>query len=383
MRRNDKPFRDRAVQLFIIQGTPFCNINCSYCYLPNRNDKTIITDEIIVRAMEQLKKHDLIARELTIGWHAGEPLMVPIKRYEEVFDLIEKHAPRGVRVRQSIQTNGVGLNDDWCEFIKERNIQLGLSVDGPEHFHDKYRKTKTGKNTHHLAQKAIDQLNKYNIRFHVICVLNELSIQHPVQLYDYFESIGSMSVGFNIDELEGANESSCLHNSDEAVENFWSILTQYYFDKGPDAMRVREFSDIEHKLKDRMRRDENTLFSTSQNSLYSIFTLGANGDFSSYSPELIGNKSSKYKDFIFGNVLRDDLAEVLDRKHVSRLGKDIQKGVKKCFKTCEYFSMCGGGAPSNKLYENGKFSSTETDYCNYMRKMPLEAYMNVKSKLHV
>ena len=87
------------------------------------------------------------------------------------------------------------------------------------------------------------------------------------------------------------------------------------------------------------------------------------GNISTFSPELLGLKNPAYEDFLLGNINQDAFADLPHRPNFTRMLADIQVGVEMCREHCEYFSVCGGGEPVNKLAENGSFASSETTYC--------------------
>src|SRR5271170_6707124 len=91
------------------------------------------------------------------------------------------------------------------------------------------------------------------------------------------------------------------------------------------------------------------------------------GNIATFSPELLGLKNAEYDDFILGNINRDKLAELPQRPIFRKMLADIDAGIALCRERCEYFSVCGGGEPINKLSENGSFISTETTYCRMTR----------------
>jgi uncharacterized protein len=98
------------------------------------------------------------------------------------------------------------------------------------------------------------------------------------------------------------------------------------------------------------------------------------GEFSTFSPELIDVKSERLTDFILGNV-RDGIRAAIDSAKFGRLHNEIAAGVQACLAECPYFALCGGGAPSNKYFENGRFDTTETDYCRSMKKAVSEVVL--------
>jgi uncharacterized protein len=157
--------------LLVLQASPFCNINCDYCYLPNRTSTRRMSMEVLGSAIEKTYASDLIHGELTIIWHAGEPLAVPISWYEEALATISRTAPGGAKIVHSIQSNGTLLNQAWCEFIKRHDIRIGLSIDGPDFLHDLHRKTRRGDGSHRAAMRGLQLLKDNQIPFHVIAVI--------------------------------------------------------------------------------------------------------------------------------------------------------------------------------------------------------------------
>jgi uncharacterized protein len=108
---------------------------------------------------------------------------------------------------------------------------------------------------------------------------------------------------------------------------------------------------------------------TQENSPCAILSVDCEGNFTTYSPELLGLKSSHYGDFAIGNVNTDTLVSAINGEKFQNMSNDIARGLSKCRDTCEYYSLCGGGAPVNKYFENGSFDSTETMFCRLNRKV--------------
>ncbi len=143
------------LDLLVIQPTPFCNIDCSYCYLPDRQSKKQIAGDVLDTIFERVFASDLVTHPFTVVWHAGEPCVLPPRFYEEAIALLERHNTLGVRVDHSFQTNGTLIDGDWCTFIKSHNVRIGVSVDGPAFLHDRFRRTRGGRGTHARVVEGI------------------------------------------------------------------------------------------------------------------------------------------------------------------------------------------------------------------------------------
>ena len=111
-----------ATRLLILQATPFCNIDCDYCYLPDRNSTARMSLATVRRAAQQLRDDGLLGESLTVVWHAGEPLAMPIAFYEAAIDAIEDEIGAACTVTHAIQSNATLIDDAWCAFFKARGI---------------------------------------------------------------------------------------------------------------------------------------------------------------------------------------------------------------------------------------------------------------------
>ena len=105
------------IQLLVVQPTPFCNIDCRYCYLPDRTNKAVVAEATLANLFSQVFASGWVRDGVTIVWHAGEPMVLPIDFYRRAFRLIDGLKPAGVALSHSFQTNGTLIDDAWCEFF--------------------------------------------------------------------------------------------------------------------------------------------------------------------------------------------------------------------------------------------------------------------------
>ena len=349
------------IELLVIQPTPFCNIDCRYCYLPERNSKAVVAPETLVNLFSQVFASGWLRDCLSVVWHAGEPLVLPVAFYRDVFRMIDRAKPDGLTVAHSFQTNGTLIDDAWCDFFAEERVNVGVSIDGPKHLHDRNRLTRSGRGTFDKAIRGIRQLRRREIPFHVISVLTTASMSVPRELFEFYVEEGIERVCFNVEESEGDHISDSF--ADRDVETaYYRFLGEFWRLSAAMPGKIPFIREIEHALQ-QVIRPKDAPFNNQLVEPFAITSMDWAGNISTFSPELLGLKNLRYGDFLLGNINRDALVDMLQRENFTRMLEDIEAGVAMCRERCQYFSVCGGGEPVNKLAENGTFASTETTYC--------------------
>jgi len=363
------------IRLLVLQPSPFCNINCDYCYLPDRDSTKRLSKETFGRILLRIFDSGLVGERLDIVWHAGEPMALPLSYYQEIFRTIDETPIPKIRLRHSIQTNGMLIDDRWCEFIKANQVNIGLSIDGPAFLHDKHRKDRAGRGTHSSAMRGLECLRRNGVPFHVIAVVTRDSLDHADQIFSFFLEQGVQRVGFNIEELEGVHETTTVSNAvlEERARAFWTRIYELQ-ERSRGAIRIRELDRATNCIAPH-GPDAGTRLVNEQVLPFGIVSIDWQGNVSSFSPELLGIKSMHYGDFVFGSILKEDLQTIRRSEKFTRVVRDIEAGVKLCEQTCQYFALCGGGAPSNKYFENGTFVSTESMYCRTTIQMPADVVL--------
>jgi uncharacterized protein len=373
---------DPIMDVVVVQPTPFCNINCSYCYLPQRNVTTVMQQSTVTHLFKKIFASGWTRQGLTVIWHAGEPLVVPIAFYEEAFQAIEALRPSELQVRHSIQTNGMLITREWCELFKKWNVGVGVSIDGPRHLHDAHRVTRSGRGTFDKSLAGLRVLQSENVPFHVISVLSEEGIKAPQQMLEFYLAEGISDICFNVEESEGDHVSGLFAHRD-AQAAFRSFLSEFWR-LSRHGGRISFIREVDGMLP-RVFRPDQTSMRNSQVEPFGMLNVDCLGNVSSFSPELLGLKSAQYNDFIVGNINTQSLEDMRAGAAMTAMTRDIAAGVQACRNDCEYFSVCGGGSPVNKLAENGSFRSTRTAFCGLTQMVPidliLEAFEQLKTTM--
>jgi uncharacterized protein len=349
------------IDLLVVQPTPFCNIDCRYCYLPHRNSKAVVTQQTLHNLFSQVFASGWTNECLSVVWHAGEPMVLPIEFYCDAFCMIDRLKPAELLVRHSFQTNGTLIDAGWCGFFTNERVGVGVSIDGPKHFHDRHRLTRSGRGTFDTTIAGIRLLRRHEVPFHVISVLSAASMAAPREMFDFYLAEGIEQVCFNVEESEGDHISQSF--GEIGIEAaYYRFLSEFWRLSAAVPGKITFIREIEHAL-GQVIRPSDAPFRNQLVEPFAITSMDWAGNISTFSPELLGLKSHEYGDFLLGNINRDALVDLPYRPNFTRMLADIEAGVERCRGCCEYFSVCGGGEPVNKLAENGSFASAETIYC--------------------
>jgi uncharacterized protein len=359
-------------ELLILQSTAFCNLDCSYCYLPHRDVRGAMKPATAARAMQRLREDRLLGPELTVVWHAGEPLTVGIPFYRQACALIRAETPASTHVTHSFQTNATLIDDAWCDFFKGENASMGVSVDGPADLHDLHRKTRKGRGSFAAAMKGIERLRARGIPFRAIAVVTADTLQNAERFIEFFEGLGVTELCLNIDEAEGVNSRSSLESRTDDYRRFYGALIDYAL-RRPVSFPIREFTRSVSAIASavpKMTIAGRPYPFNPQALPMRIVSVAVDGAFSTFAPELLGQPD--LDGFAFGNVWTDSCSEAMATDRFQRVLREIIAGLDECRHTCSHFDWCGGGSPANKLYELRSFSGSETVFCRTAFKIPFD-----------
>lgn len=352
--------------LIVLQPTPFCNISCDYCYLRNRDDRTIMSAEVVGAISDKIFPKIAFDAAPTVIGHAGEPTVVPLSWYRRAHSELRRTAPP--QANFTLQSNGVSLSSEWLSFAKETETQIGLSIDGPQSFHDLRRKTRNGKGTWALVMQTLRRLQDGGIHPNVVTVLHPLSSRAADQYFEFYRDHGITHVSFSIDEAEGCHSVSSFGRGDQSdaiAEFLLTLLKRAYAERYP--LHIKEVERIATVLAGGELNNELI-------DAWQVLVVAANGDVTTFSPEFMEVRSEAHHHFNFGNILKDDFDSIFASHLVAITQAEIRRGVELCRARCQYFAICGGGAPANKMQENGSLESSETMFCRMSVQPAAEAF---------
>ncbi len=368
---NRKRYGGRT-DLLVLQGTPFCNLDCTYCYLPSRDDKRRMSHETVAAAGRWMARAGLAAKKMTVVWHAGEPMVLPRDWYARAIDILNETLGKNTKITHAFQTNGVLVNEEWCRFFRDHKIKVGVSMDGPAVIHDAHRLTRSQIGTFKSVIKGYRLLAHEGLDPTVIAVVSKTTLRHKDAFIRFFDDLNPRQLGLNFEEQEGENATSTLDTAnDREMEQFLTKLVGHALRTGRPRLREMEamIQVLRYSGKPRaLRHQENTPFR--------IVTIDADGGFHTFSPELAGAAVANFDGSPFGNVFQDSLSDILADPRFRDTQREIDLGVAMCAQNCKYFRICGGGGPSNKLGESGRFDIAETRHCQISMKLLSEVILS-------
>jgi uncharacterized protein len=377
-----------GLDMLIVQPTSLCNLNCRYCYVPDRLNNQRLPLPLLAKLLETLRRSDLVAGQhaIDILWHAGEPLAAGFPYFTDALNLADEILAPRWQVRHTLQTNGTLIDDAWCRLFRERDITVGVSIDGPETIHDANRKNVGGRGSFAHAMRGVNLLRKHGIPLNILSVLTSTNIASPDAMFHFFVEQQFPHVAFNIEEIEGPN----LHSSLVSIEkNFAGARSLYrsFMTRMLELNRshgwpliIREFRTIAQMIQD-LRQFSGSVPDVPEQRAGAVFTMTRDGKMFSWSPELASGVPGDPDRFSLGNIADVlSLDELLQTEKAQSIQREIDCGVNLCRGQCQYFSLCGGGVPGNKFFERGSFAVTETLKCALQTQELVEIVLSMQSK---
>ena len=171
-------------------GGSRCNLSCQYCFYLRKvelypKSTFWMSDEVL----EEYIRQTIVAHritEVTFAWQGGEPTILGIDFFKKALDLQKKYCRPGMVIHNTIQTNGILLDDEWCEFFTRNHFLVGISIDGPQELHDACRTDAAGKGSFDRVMHGLALLKKHKVEFNILCTVNAVNGNHPPEVYRFF-----------------------------------------------------------------------------------------------------------------------------------------------------------------------------------------------------
>lgn len=313
----------------VVQPTSFCNLDCTYCYLPDRRSLRLMSGAVARACAESIAQQNS-SHPVSVVWHGGEPTATPIGLFRDLLAPFEELRRAGM-VRHEIQTNATLINRQWCELFTTYGFEVGVSIDGPGAL-NRNRLDRAGTSTDARTLRGMQTLADAGLRYSVICVVTPETIGHAEALVDFFTGLpGCESVGFNIEEQEGADRAPV---SEDAAYRFWQRLIARRV--GGSPLRIRDVDRLADYL-------AATRAGHADHAPYEpIPTVSWDGQVVLLSPELLGITEPRYGDFIAGNVLQQPITAMIAGAGDLGYVAEFVTALNDCADHCAFYDFCRG-----------------------------------------
>jgi uncharacterized protein len=328
---------------------PICNLDCSYCYYLSKEQlypgsDFRMSDEVLEKFTREYIQSQTVP-EITFGWQGGEPLLMGLEFFERAVRYQQENARERIRIVNTIQTNGVFLDDDWCHFLRENGFLVGISVDGPEHLHDAYRTDKGGKATFKEVMVGVEFLKKHEVAYNILTTVHAANGDYPLDVYRFVrDEIGAQFVQFipivQLDNDTGFQEGTKVTDRSVGGRQYGEFL-KAVFNEWVMRDVAKTFVQI---------FDVSLAAWTGQKSGLCLFeeTCGAamalehNGDLYSCDHYVEPSK-------LLGNVMETPLTELAGSQEQRVFGMSKAARLPKYCQECDVKFVCNGGCPKNRI----------------------------------
>lgn len=343
--RGDLRKAPREFQVFVKPVSSQCNLGCSYCYYLEKHH--LYPEKHTSRMSEELLEEYILQHiaaspdpMVRFSWHGGEPTLWGLDNFRRIVDLQGKHRSRQQTISNGIQTNGTCLNGDWCRFLSEEGFKVGLSLDGPQELHDRYRLTKDGKSTFEQVMRGFRLLQQHRIFPEILCVVNDVNVMYPLHVYRFFKEIGAGYITFLPlveRDSQAAEEAGERSVPAEAWGAFLTVIFDEWINRDIGRIKVQIFEEAA-----RTAFDQEHSLCIFRPVCGDIPVLEHNGDL--YSCDHFVNKRHR-----LGNITETPLVELLESPKQREFGRKKLAALPRYCRECEVRAMCHGGCPKNRF----------------------------------
>ncbi|MBQ8543389.1 MAG: anaerobic sulfatase maturase [Bacteroidaceae bacterium] len=332
-----------------------CNLDCNYCYYRDKADiyngtMPRMSDELLETYIRQYIE-GASQQNISFCWHGGEPLMAGLPFFQKAIELQRKYAGDKT-IENSLQTNGILVNKDWCRFFADNNFLVGLSLDGPEDIHDAFRRDCGGAPTFSRVMKAAEMFAQLGVEFNLLSTVNKRSEGRGAEVYKFLRSINHFMQFLPVVEYvklrEGRRPLIVSPDEEDAVEAPWSVSARGY---------GRFMCDV---FDEWIKRDVGSYFVqlfdiTLSNwygvppSLCAFCDVCGDGLVVEHNGDVYSCDHFVYPEYRLGNITEKPLVDMYKSEEQQAFGRDKREALPMECKRCNYYFLCKGECPKHRF----------------------------------
>ena len=355
---------------FLVMAKPIgarCNLRCDYCFYLDKTSLYPIekaadfrmSDETLtafVRAT--IQSRSIGQTEVQFAWQGGEPTLMGIPFFEKVMVLQKKFAPKEVTIINAFQTNGVLITDDFARFFYDNQFLVGLSIDGPQALHDRFRHHVNGSGSFKAVMAGIDRLNRHKVEYNLMTVVQSDNCLYPEEVYDFLSALGSPFIQF-IPIVE-ADPVAIVSSRTVSGKQWGDFLNRVF-----------------HRWR---RQDIGRIFVQHFDMLLGL-TLGMPASLCVHAPECGRGLAMEHNGDLYscdhfvdrkhflGNIAKKSMATMAESSFQRTFGRKKSTTLPEGCRKCPHLALCYGGCPKDRLLDtnSGKLNWLCEGYTAFYR----------------
>ena len=352
----ENPF-ERPLYVMLKPVGATCNLACEYCYyleksgLYRRVPNHLLSESLLERFVEQYIGSQTM-RDVMFTWHGGEALLRPLSFYRKAVALQKKYA-HGHNILNCLQTNGILLNDEWCRFFKDEGWLIGISIDGPERFHDEYRRSRGGQPTFARVMRGIELLKKHGVEWNGMAVVNDYNGDYPLEFYHFFKDIECRYLQFTpiVERMVAGSEYVQLA----------SLATREATEVADFSVSPRQWGDFLCAIFDEWVRNDVgryyvQLFDATlanyagvEPGVCSMARTCGHAGVMEFNGDVYSCDHFVFPEYLLGNIGNSTLAEMMYSQRQSQFGAMKRGSLPRQCRECKFSTICNGECPKNRF----------------------------------
>jgi uncharacterized protein len=332
-----------------------CNLACSYCFFLDKellypNSKFRMSEETLEAYIQQLIETHR-SNQVTVSWQGGEPTLMGVDFYRKAIEYQEKYRVQGMTFENTMQTNGTLLDDEWCQFFKENDFLIGISIDGPRHLHDAHRVDKGGIGTFDKVMRGLRLLQKHGVEYNILVTVNRLTADQPKEVYRFLRDEARAEWVQFIPVIERMNPDglNLVQNGEQVShrsvrpEQFGRFLIQVFDEWVMNDVGKVYVQTYEAALRNWMRIPTSGMCVFEKTCGYGL-ALEHNGD-------LYACDHFVEPEYLLGNIKEEHMLQMVGSDEQTKFGQDKYDSLPTYCLECPVLFACNGECPKNRFIE--------------------------------
>lgn len=321
-----------------------CNLACQYCFYLSKESlypesRFRMSDEVLESYIRQLiRSHQ--APEVTVAWQGGEPTLMGLEFFRRSIEYQQRYLRPGMTIQNTIQTNGMLLDDGWCRFFKQYNFLVGISIDGPRKLHDAYRVDRQGRGTFDRVMQGLSLLKDHGVDFNILATVNAANGDHPLEVYRFFrDESGARFIQFIpvVQQIDGSGSATEWSVQSLQYGKFLTGIFDEWVRHDVGSVFVQHFDSA---LASWLGMPPSLCILAP--TCGTAMVLEHNGDV--YSCDHFVEPEHR-----LGNIMESPLRHIIARKKRFYFGAQKSAALPACCRRCRVLFACNGGCPKNRF----------------------------------